>query len=69
MQGSSRDTGIEKRLVDTAKQEEDGLNWETSIETYTLPYVREIVSGNLLFDTRAQPCDLWRPRGVAWGKR
>ena len=29
---------------------ENGTNWEHSAETYTLPYVKQIVSGNLIYD-------------------
>ena len=27
------------------------MNWDSGIETYTLPYVKQIASGNLLYDT------------------
>ena len=33
LQGSSRDTGIENRLVDTVGEVQGGMNWESSIET------------------------------------
>ena len=40
---NSRDTDIENnRLVDTAREREGGTNWESSIETYILPYVKYI---------------------------
>ena len=29
---------------------EGGMIWENSIETYTLPYVKEIANGSLLYD-------------------
>ena len=32
---------------------EGGTNGESSIEIYTLPYVKQIANGNLLFDTGA----------------
>ena len=50
LQGSSRDTDIEKRLVDTVWEGMGAMNWDSSMKTYTLPYVKYIVSGNLLFD-------------------
>ena len=31
--------------------EEGGTNGETSMETYTLPYVKQIASGNLMYDS------------------
>ena len=51
------------RLVGTAGEGEDGTN----TETYTLPYVKQIASGNLLYDTgNSNPvsCD----RGVGGGR-
>ena len=30
--------GQQWRLVDTAGEEQGGMNWESSNETYTLPY-------------------------------
>ena len=60
-------TDKKNRLVDTG---EGGTNWESSRETYMLPYVkldsqwkfavwcRELKSGAL-----------WQPRGVGWGGR
>ena len=37
---------IVNRLVDVVREREDGTNWERSLETYTLPYVKYIASGN-----------------------
>ena len=51
LQGSNRDANIENRLVDTVAEGEGWMNWEHSIETYTLPYVKQIASGNLLYAT------------------
>ena len=45
-----RDTDIENRLVDTVGEGEGWTNWERSMETYILPYVKQIASGNLLYD-------------------
>ena len=28
------------RIVDTVREEEDATNWESSVETYTVPYVK-----------------------------
>ena len=39
LQGRNTDTVIKHRLVDTAGEGGNGTNWETSFETYTLPYV------------------------------
>ena len=51
MQTSNGDADLENRLVDTFEEGEVGMNWESSIETYTLTYVKWIASGNLLYDT------------------
>ena len=39
-QGSNGDADIGNRLVDTVGEGEGGMNWENSMETYTLPYVK-----------------------------
>ena len=31
---------MENTLVDTVEEEEGGMDWESSIETYTLPYAK-----------------------------
>ena len=36
--------------METAREGEGGTNGESSIETYTLPYVEYIASGNLLYN-------------------
>ena len=38
MQGRKADADIEDRLVDAELGGEGGTNWESSMETYTLPY-------------------------------
>ena len=43
---SNGDADIEKKLVDTVGEGENGMNWESNIETYTLPCVTQIVSEN-----------------------
>ena len=39
-QGSNGDEDIENRLMDTVREEKGGINGESSMETYTLPYVK-----------------------------
>ena len=55
LQNSSadRDADIEKRLVDTVWEGEGGTNWEGSIEIITLPCVKLIASGKLLYNTES----------------
>ena len=40
MQGNNREEDIENSLVDTVGEEEGGMNWERSTETYSLLYVK-----------------------------
>ena len=47
-EGSKRDTDIENRLWDTVGG--SGMTGENSTETYTLPYVKQIASGSLMYD-------------------
>ena len=49
LQGSNRDADIENRLVDTAAEEEGGMNRKVA-QKHTLPFVKHIASGNLLYD-------------------
>ena len=64
LQGSSGHTDIENGLLDAVGEGEGGTNWESSRETYTLPYVKYVISENLLCDIRSWPSALWLPRGV-----
>ena len=48
MQGKNRDTDIENGLTGMMGEGERGKKWESSTETYILPYVKLIDSGNLL---------------------
>ena len=44
-----------------------GADWESSVETYTLPYVKQMASGNLLCDTGSSTQCSGQSRGVGWG--
>ena len=61
------------RLVGTAGEGEDGTNQESSTETYTLPYVKQMASGNLFYDTgNSNPvsCDSLKGwEGVGGGRK
>ena len=48
--GNDGDIDVENRLVDTVGEGKGGMNWDSSVETYTLPYVKWKASGNLLYD-------------------
>ena len=45
LQGSNGDADIENRLMDPGSGEdgESGMNGDRRVETYTLPYVKQIV--------------------------
>ena len=52
VQGSKGDADIGNRLADTGGEGEVGTNWESSMETYTLPYLK-LDSGKLLYDSES----------------
>ena len=54
--------------MDTAGEGEGGMNWESSMEAYTLPYVKQVANGKLLTTEGAQPGALWQPGGVGWDR-
>ena len=72
LQGSSGDAEIGNKLEDTVGDGEGGMNWESSLETHTLPYVKWIASGSLLYDAGNSdlvPCDsLGRWEGGSRGR-
>ena len=49
LQGRSRDSDIEKNVW--THWGKSGMNWESSINIHTLPYVKEKAGGNLLYST------------------
>ena len=52
MQGSNGDADIENRPMNKSggEEEEGEVNGESSMEAYTLPYIKQIANGNLLYD-------------------
>ena len=52
-----RDADVENGLVDTAGEGESGTNWEIRTDIYTLPRVKQIASGKVLYSTG---CSAWR---------
>ena len=60
MSGGKRNTDIKNKLLDMVGEGESGMIWENSIETYTLPCVKEIANVSLLYDagnTKLVFCD------------
>ena len=62
LQGSKADADTENRLVDTVWEGEGGTNGESSMETHTLPYVKQD-RGIRCTTHRAQTGALWQPGG------
>jgi len=51
LQSSNRNADTETRLGDTVREREGGMNWKSNVKTnFTLPYVKQIASRNLLYD-------------------
>ena len=53
---SSGDTDVENRLTDkgVGEEAEGEMHRGSGVEAYTLPYVNQTVSGNLLLDSGTQ---------------
>ena len=51
LQGGNTDTDVVNGLVDVAGEGEGGMNWESSIDIYTLPCAKYIASRKLLYNT------------------
>ena len=47
---AAKETDVNNRLLDSVGEGEGGMIWENSIETYTLPYIKEITSASLLHE-------------------
>ena len=47
----NRDADIENRLVDAVGEGEGEMNWESSIDIYILPRVKQLASGDLPYKT------------------
>ena len=70
LKGSSGDAGTENRLVDMMGEGEGGMTWESNVETYTSPYVKQIVGiCCMMQETQTMLCDkLESWDGVGGGK-
>ena len=68
LKGKNGYTDIGNSLVDTVWEGEFGMNWEISMETYALPYGKQIASRNLRYDKGSSTwCSVtaWRG-GMGW---
>ena len=52
-QGRNTDENRENEHPDRWNEGEGGTNWETRINLYTLPYVKKIANGNLLYSPKS----------------
>ena len=52
--GQQRRHRYKEQALDTVGEGEGGMIWENSIETYILPNVKQIASGNSIYDTETQ---------------
>ena len=48
--GSKGDTDGKNRLLDSVGEGENVMIWENNTETYTLPYIKQMVSVSLMYD-------------------
>ena len=67
---NEQNSKLENRVVDTPGEGEDGMYWESSIETYTLPYVK--LDSQWRFSVWCREFNssaLRQTRGVGWGGR
>ena len=63
-QGNDEDADIEDKLVETTVEGEGGMSWESSIETYALPYVKLDNQWKFAVWCRElKSVALWQPRG------
>ena len=68
LQGSKGDTDVKNRLLATVGVKEGGMTWESSIETYTLPYVKQIRHwGFSVWYREPKAHALGQPKGMGWG--
>ena len=64
MQDSKRDTDVKNRLLDSVGEGKGGMIWENSIETYTLPYVKEMTGASSIHEAGHSKPGLWgNPEG------
>ena len=64
MQDSKGDTDVKNRLLDSVGEGKGGAIWENSIETCTLPYVKQMTSASSIHEAGDPKPVLWdNPEG------
>ena len=66
LQGSKGDTDIKNKLLDSVEEAKSGMIWEKSIETCTLPYVKQITSASLMHEA-GHPKQVLQDNPEGWG--
>ena len=66
MRGSKGDTDVKNRLLESVGEDEGGMIWENSTETWTLPYVKLMPSASLMHEAGYLEQVLWDNTKV-WG--
>ena len=51
MQDSKRETDVKNKLLDSVGEGKGWMIWERIIETYILPYVKQMTSPSLMHET------------------
>ena len=51
MRDSKRDTDVQNSLLDSVVEDEGGMIWENSIETFILSYMKQIANIGLMSET------------------
>ena len=69
MQDSKRDTDVKNRLLDSVGEDQGGMIWENSIETYILPFVKGHQSRSNAWNRMLRAGALGWPWGMGWGRR
>jgi len=66
MQDSKRDTDVKNILLDYVGEGEGGKIWENSVETYILPYVKQMTSVSSMHEAGHPKPVLW-DNSEGWG--
>ena len=59
MQGNKGDTDVKNSILDSVGEGKCGKIWENSIEAYTLPYVKQMISVSYMHEAAHPKPVLW----------
>ena len=61
---AAKETDVKNRLLDSVEEGEGVMIWENNIETYSLPYVKQMTSASLMHEVEHPKSVLWdNPEG------